>query len=97
MAELSRLEDDLKIYDRLASRLEEASILHSLAQEEGDEATGAEAEGVLAGVESSLEEAEGVAWDSIQICSWPERMTRKRSLPLPPPRNTRLRIGRTCP
>ena len=58
MAELSRLEDDLKIYDRLASRLEEASILHSLAQEEGDEATGAEAATVLAGVESSLEEAE---------------------------------------
>jgi peptide chain release factor 2 len=58
MAELSRLEDDLKIYDRLASRLEEASILHSLAQEEGDEATGAEAATVLAGVESALEEAE---------------------------------------
>jgi peptide chain release factor 2 len=58
MAELSRLEDDLKIYDRLASRLEEASILHSLAQEEGDEATGAEAATVLAEVESSLEEAE---------------------------------------
>ena len=58
MAELSRLEDDLKTYDRLASRLEEASILHSLAQEEGDEATGAEAATVLAEVESSLEEAE---------------------------------------
>jgi peptide chain release factor 2 len=58
MAELSRLEDDLKIYDRLASRLEEASILHSLAQEEDDEATGAEAAGVLAEVESSLGEAE---------------------------------------
>jgi peptide chain release factor 2 len=58
MAELSRLEDDLKIYDRIASRLEEASILHSLAQEEGDEATGAEAAKVLAEVESSLEEAE---------------------------------------
>ena len=58
MAELSRLEDDLKIYDRLASRLEEASILHSLAQEEGDEATGAEAATLLAEVESSLEEAE---------------------------------------
>jgi len=58
MAELSRLEDDLKIYDRLASRLEEASILYSLAQEEGDEATGAEAATVLGEVESSLEEAE---------------------------------------
>ena len=58
MAELSRLEDDLKTYDRLASRLEEASILQSLAQEEDDEATGAEAAGVLAEVESSLEEAE---------------------------------------
>src|SRR5207244_670713 len=58
MAELSRLEDDLKGYDRLASRLEEASILHSLAQEEGDEATGTEAATVLAEVESSLEEAE---------------------------------------
>jgi peptide chain release factor 2 len=58
MAELSRLEDDLKTYDRLASRLEEASILQSLAQEEDDEATGAEAAGVLAEVETSLEEAE---------------------------------------
>jgi peptide chain release factor 2 len=58
MAELSRLEDDLKIYGRLASRLEEASILNSLAQEEDDEATGAEAAVVLAEVESSLEEAE---------------------------------------
>jgi peptide chain release factor 2 len=58
MAELSRLEDDLKTYDRLASRLEEASILQSLAQEEDDEATGAEAAGVLAEVESSLEVAE---------------------------------------
>jgi len=58
MAAPARREDDLQIYDRLAPRLEEGSILHSLAQEESDEATGAEAATVLAEVESSLEEAE---------------------------------------
>jgi peptide chain release factor 2 len=58
MAELSRLEDDLKTYDRLVARLEEASILHSLAQEEADEATGVEAAAILTEVEAALQEAE---------------------------------------
>jgi peptide chain release factor 2 len=58
MAEMSRLEDDLKTYGRLASRLEEASILSSLAQEENDEATGAEAAGALQEVEASLDDLE---------------------------------------
>ena len=58
MAELSRLEDDLKTYDRLAERAEEASILHALAHDEADEATQAEALGVLGEVESALEELE---------------------------------------
>ena len=58
MAELARLEDDLKTYDRLAERAEEASILHALAHDEADEATQAEALGVLGEVESALEELE---------------------------------------
>ena len=58
MAELSRLEDDLKSYRRLADRLEEAGILQSLAQEEADEATGAEATSALGEVEASLEDLE---------------------------------------
>ncbi len=58
MAEMSRLEDDLKTYGRLASRLEEASILFALAQEEDDAATGTEAAGALNEVEASLDELE---------------------------------------
>lgn len=58
MAEVSRLEDDIKTYDRLASRLEDAAVLYQLAVEESDEASGAEAAGLLGQVEASLEDLE---------------------------------------
>src|SRR3989442_10842386 len=58
MAELARLEDDIKGYDALAKRLEEAAVLYALAVEESDEPTGAEASSALKGIESSLDELE---------------------------------------
>ncbi|MGH2709461.1 MAG: PCRF domain-containing protein, partial [Actinomycetota bacterium] len=58
MAELSLLEDDLKIHDRLAQRLEEARILQTLGAEERDEATRQEALTLLIEVEAALEEHE---------------------------------------
>jgi len=58
MAELSSLEDDLRSFDDLASRLEDAHVLHTLAQEESDAATYDESLRALAAVERSLEELE---------------------------------------
>jgi peptide chain release factor 2 len=58
MGELSRLEDDIKAYDGVAAHLEEAGILHTLAEEESDEATQAEAVGVLDEVDATLESME---------------------------------------
>jgi peptide chain release factor 2 len=58
MAELSRLEDDLRTYDQLARRLEEAEILHSLASDEADEATQTEALAALGEVEAALDQLE---------------------------------------
>ena len=58
MAEVSRLEDDIRTYDRLAGRLEDAGVLFQLAVEEGDDASGAEAAAQLQEVEAALEELE---------------------------------------
>ncbi|HEU5004188.1 MAG TPA: peptide chain release factor 2 [Actinomycetota bacterium] len=58
MAELARLDDDLKSYDRLAECLEEAGVLHALALEEADEATQVEAVAALDAVEAELEALE---------------------------------------
>jgi peptide chain release factor 2 len=58
MAELSRLDEDLKTYDRLSERLEEARILQGLGEEEHDESTQEEALGVLTEVEAALGEHE---------------------------------------
>jgi peptide chain release factor 2 len=58
MAELARLEDDLKAFTAVSSRLEEAGILQALAEEEDDEGTGAEAAAALAEVEKTLDEME---------------------------------------
>ena len=58
MAELSRLEEDIKTYDGLAERAEDAAVLYGLAVEEGDEPTGAEALTALAEVELALEDLE---------------------------------------
>jgi peptide chain release factor 2 len=58
MAELSALEDDLRSFDDLAGHLEDARVLHALAQEESDAATWDESLRALEGVERSLEELE---------------------------------------
>ncbi len=58
MAELSALEDDLRSYDDLAGRLEDARVLHTLAQEESDRATWEEALRGLDEVDRSLDELE---------------------------------------
>lgn len=58
MLELSRLEDDVKKFDGLVEKLEEASLFHSLAQEESDEATFSDAERALTEVEKSLDDLE---------------------------------------
>jgi peptide chain release factor 2 len=58
MAELSALEDDLRSFDDLAGRLEDARVLHTLAQEESDAATWDEALRALEAVERSLEDLE---------------------------------------
>jgi peptide chain release factor 2 len=58
MAELSALEDDLRSFEDLAGRFEDARVLHTLAQEESDKATWDESLRALEGVERSLEELE---------------------------------------
>ncbi len=58
MAELARLEDDLKSYSTLATRLEDAAVGFSLAEEEDDEAMAAEAAAALKEVEATLEQME---------------------------------------
>lgn len=58
MTELARLEDDAAVYDRLAERFEEASVLHSLAQEESDRRSYDEALAALDEVGAALEELE---------------------------------------
>jgi len=42
MAELAAVEDDLRVYDDFSARLEDLTVLNTLAQEEDDEATAAE-------------------------------------------------------
>lgn len=58
MAEIARLEEDVRTYDGLAGRLDEAGVYFSLAQEESDQSTYDEAATLLAGVESDLDELE---------------------------------------
>jgi peptide chain release factor 2 len=54
MSELSRLEEDISTYDRLSSRLEEASVYFSLAQEEKDDGAFNEAVAALNELETEL-------------------------------------------
>ncbi len=58
MAELSRLEEDLKDFDRLAERLEEAEVLHALALQEADTATFEESLRTLDEVDRELDDLE---------------------------------------
>jgi peptide chain release factor 2 len=58
MAELSRLEEDLRAFDRLAQHLEETSIYASMALGDGDPAAYEEALRGLIRLESELEQVE---------------------------------------
>ncbi|MFN7151204.1 MAG: peptide chain release factor 2 [Microthrixaceae bacterium] len=56
--EFAELDDDLAIYDSLASRLDDVATLHELAREEDDESQEAEIERELAGLESEFSSLE---------------------------------------
>ncbi len=56
--ELSACTEDLDLYKKLTSRLEDAEILHELSREEGDEAVETEVEVAMAALASDLGELE---------------------------------------
>jgi peptide chain release factor 2 len=56
--EFAELDDDLAIYDSLASRLDDVATLHELAREEDDESQEGEIERELAGLESEFSSLE---------------------------------------
>lgn len=58
MSELARLEDDVRAYDDLALKLEEASIHHTLAQEENDRGSYEEATNAINEINSQLQALE---------------------------------------
>ncbi|MBW3601489.1 MAG: peptide chain release factor 2 [Actinobacteria bacterium] len=58
MGELAAVEDDLRVYDDFAQRLEDLQVLDELARDEHDEATATEVAEGLAGLEAALEELE---------------------------------------
>jgi peptide chain release factor 2 len=61
MARLSRLSEDVTLYDRIAQRVSDARVLWDLARSEDDEATGHEAEAELAVLEEEMSSLEVVA------------------------------------
>ena len=58
MGELAAVEDDLRVYDDFARRLEDLEVLAELAREEDDEETAAEVAEGLAGLERAFAELE---------------------------------------
>jgi peptide chain release factor 2 len=58
MGELSAVEDDLRVHDDFAARLEDLAVLNDLAREEDDDDTAAEVAAGLAGLERALVELE---------------------------------------
>jgi peptide chain release factor 2 len=58
MGELSAVEDDLRVHDTFAAKLEDLTVLNGLAIEEGDEATAAEVGSGLAALRRDLDELE---------------------------------------
>lgn len=58
MGELSRLEDDLKVFASISERLEEASVMLQLSQEESDPGALAEAEAAATDVSKRLDDLE---------------------------------------
>src|SRR5918996_2952290 len=57
-AELAGVTDDIDQYDALATRLDDAETLHDLAREEGDDASLAEVEQALGGLDADLRRIE---------------------------------------
>jgi peptide chain release factor 2 len=57
-AELSTLNDDLASFERLSGQLDDAETLHELGREEGDDASLAEVEESLAGLDRELRQVE---------------------------------------
>jgi peptide chain release factor 2 len=58
MAELASVEDDVRVYDDFAQRMEDLSVLNELASEEQDEATAAEVAQGLTALERALDDLE---------------------------------------
>jgi peptide chain release factor 2 len=58
MGELSAVEDDLRVYDAFAQRLEDLQVLNGLAVEEDDPATAEEVAAGVAGLERDLADLE---------------------------------------
>jgi peptide chain release factor 2 len=58
MAELSAVEDDLRVHDSFAAKLDDLTVLNELATEEDDEATAAEVEAGLAELRRELADLE---------------------------------------
>lgn len=56
--ELAELNDDLASFDGITSRLDDAEILYELGREEGDEASVAEVESALGGLDRELRQIE---------------------------------------
>jgi peptide chain release factor 2 len=56
--ELASITDDIEKYDGLATRLDDAETLHDLAREEGDDASLAEVEQALGGLDADLRRIE---------------------------------------
>jgi peptide chain release factor 2 len=61
MAELSRLSEDVGVYERIARRASDARILWDLASSEGDDATAREAERELQALETEIDTLEVLA------------------------------------
>jgi peptide chain release factor 2 len=57
-AEYANVKDDVDIYDALASRLDDAEVLHELAREEGDESQEGDIEVEITAIASKLDELE---------------------------------------
>jgi peptide chain release factor 2 len=58
MGELSAVEDDVRVYDDFAAKLDDLSVLNDLAREEDDEATATEVGEGLAGLRRALDDLE---------------------------------------
>ena len=61
MASISKVSEDVTVFDRIRARVEDVAVLNELAQSESDDAVAEETESELAAIESELEALEVVA------------------------------------